>query len=61
MFNCDAAPLADTALGWLLPRSGDQPFERVRRDLDEVRRRLGEPGAAGRAAEILLRDVAAEK
>ena len=57
--QCDAAPLADTALGWLLPRSGDQPFERVRRDLDEVRRRLGEPGAAGRAAEIILRDVTA--
>ncbi len=55
--QCDAAPLAETALRWLLPPPGEQPLDRVRQDLDEVRRLLGQPGAADRAAGIILGDL----
>lgn len=56
--QCDAIPLADAALRWLLPPPGEQPLDRVRRDLDEVRRLLGQPGAADRAAGVILGDLA---
>ena len=55
--QCDAAPLAETALRWLLPPPGEQPLDRVRQDLDEVRRLLGNPGAADRATGIILGDL----
>jgi lipid-A-disaccharide synthase len=55
--QCDAAPLADAALLWLLPRRGERPLEKVRRELEEIRRLLGGPGAADRAAAIILRDL----
>jgi lipid-A-disaccharide synthase len=55
--RCDAAPLADAALAWLLPKDGIDPLEAVRRDLGQVRGLLGEPGAADRAAGIIARDL----
>jgi lipid-A-disaccharide synthase len=55
--KCDASPLAQTALRWLLPPKGDEPLARVRRELDEVLRLLGEPGAADRAAAVILQDL----
>ncbi len=54
---CDAVPLADTALSWLLPVPGTDPLEAVRRQLDEVRAALGEPGAPDRAAAVVLEDL----
>ena len=57
--DCDAVPLADAALRWLLPPPGTTPLQDVRARLDEVRRRLGEPGAADRAAGVILDDLAA--
>ena len=53
----DGETLAAKALEWLLPKPGETPLERVRTELDEVRRRLGEPGAPTRAAEIILEDL----
>ena len=55
--KCDAAPLADVALRWLLPKSGLQPLDRIRHDLDELRRLLGPPGAADRAAGMVVEDL----
>lgn len=56
--RCDAGPLADAALAWLLPKPGNTPLEDVRRELDGVRSALGASGAAGRAAELILKDLA---
>lgn len=57
----EAVPLADAALAWLLPPPGARqdtaPLPRIRRELDEVRQRLGEPGAPDRAAGIILDDL----
>ena len=53
----EAVPLADAALAWLLPAPGAEPLEQVRRDMREIRRLLGEPGAADRAAEVILGDL----
>ena len=55
--KCDAAPLADAALRWLRPEPGRRPLERVHQDLDELRRLLGEPGAADRAAAKIVTDL----
>ena len=55
--KCDAVPLADAALCWLLPPPGADPLEKVREDMDEVRRLLGEPGAADRAAAVIVKDL----
>lgn len=55
--DCDGVPLADKALEWLQPRPGNNPLGTLRADLDEVRRRLGEPGAPGRAADVILQDL----
>ncbi len=57
--DCDAVPLADAALRWLLPQRGTAPLAAVRAELDEVRRHLGEPGAANRAARVIADDLAA--
>ena len=57
--RCDAVPLADMALSWLLPQPDRDPLARIGKDLEEVRERLGPPGAAGRAADVILNDMAA--
>jgi len=57
--KCDAVPLADAALRWLLPKRGSEPLVRIRTELDEMREKLGTPGAAGRAAELILKDLTA--
>lgn len=56
--KCDAVPLADAALRWLLPKRGSNPLMQIRTDLDELRTQLGPPGAAGRAADIILQALA---
>ena len=55
--KCDGVPLAAKALEWLLPPAGTHPLDAVRAELDELRRRLGEPGAPGRAADVILQDL----
>jgi len=55
--ECDAAPLADAALRWLLPPPGNDPLDAVRKDMREIRRLLGEPGAAMRAATVIVNDL----
>lgn len=55
--RCDAAPLADAALRWLLPRPGTFPLNNIREELAEVRRQLGPPGAVRRAADVILTDL----
>lgn len=59
--KCNAVPLADAALAWLLPKPGTRPLEEIRLGLEEVRRLLGKPGAANRAAELIVRDIASEE
>lgn len=54
--ECDAVPLADAALRWLLPPPGTAPLQAVRKELDEARSLLGKPGAAERAAKVILDD-----
>lgn len=56
---CNAASLAAQAWRWLGP-GGKEQLAGVRRELGELRRVLGKPGAADRAAEIILRDMAEE-
>jgi lipid-A-disaccharide synthase len=62
--DCDAVPLATRALAWLRPPvsdsgSPDAPLALVRKELAEVRKRLGPPGAPDRAAAIILNDLRA--
>ena len=64
--EADAAPLAHKALQWLAPEGNggsgfankDAAFADVCADLDALREVLGEPGAADRAAALLLEDMA---
>ncbi len=58
--NCDAEPLAQKALEWLLPQatsSEGAPLDAVRRELEEVRSLLGKKGAPARAAQVVLSDL----
>ena len=48
-----AEPLARLAGQWL----EDGPLDTVKAGLEELRRVMGEPGAPGRAADIILRDL----
>jgi lipid-A-disaccharide synthase len=56
--SCTGEALAQTAASWLSPGSGDILLAGIRSDLDEIRRRLGAPGAAERAAALILEDLA---
>ena len=49
--NCTPEKIASTALELLEP----ERFARLRRDLQEVKEKLGEPGAVKRVAELVLR------
>ncbi|MDR2160944.1 MAG: lipid-A-disaccharide synthase [Desulfovibrio sp.] len=55
---CNEESLAGAALPWLAPQEDSSFSDGVRRDLDEIRRRLGEPGSPGRAAALILEDLA---
>ena len=55
--QCDAVPLADAALRWLLPLPDNDPLDQVREDMREIRDLLGAPGAADRAAAVILKDL----
>lgn len=55
--DCNAVPLADAALRWLLPVPGKSPLNDVREELEQIRRLLGGPGAPDRAAAIILNDL----
>ena len=52
--NATGEKIADAALNWL---RNPEAAARVRSDLAELRRILGEPGAAGRAARLILADA----
>ncbi|MDR3175041.1 MAG: lipid-A-disaccharide synthase [Desulfovibrio sp.] len=56
--DCDAGPLADAVLALLSPQDGTNPLEEMRAGLPELRRLMGEPGAADRAAAVILEDLA---
>ena len=55
--DCDGPNLAAKALEWLCPAVSPPPMETVRRELENLRGRMGEPGATGRAADIILDDL----
>ena len=55
---CAGEALAGAMSTWIDPESGPALLAGVRRDLDEIRRRLGNPGAPGRAAALILEDLA---
>lgn len=53
----EAVPLADAALKWLVAKPEQDPVQTVRADMQAIRTLLGKPGAAERAADIILRDL----
>jgi lipid-A-disaccharide synthase len=55
--DCDAGPLAETVLSLLRPQDGTSPLEEMRAGLPELRRLMGGPGAADRAAAVILEDL----
>lgn len=55
--QCAPVPLADAALRWLLPVPGKDPLDDVKEDMRQIREMLGKPGAAARAADIILNDL----
>ncbi|MDR2075522.1 MAG: lipid-A-disaccharide synthase [Desulfovibrio sp.] len=55
---CNGQALADKISSWLSPESGPDLLAAMRCDLDEIRRRLGGPGASARAAALILEDLA---
>lgn len=57
--RCTAASLAERALPWLLSGPASPIMEGIQADLQDIRSRLGEPGAPDRAAKIILDDLAA--
>ncbi|MDR1946412.1 MAG: lipid-A-disaccharide synthase [Desulfovibrio sp.] len=54
---CDAAPLAKEALKLLDPVPGARTLADIRAELEELRSLLGPPGAADRAARLILEDA----
>ncbi len=54
--DCRGDRLASCALSWLNPQS--KALERVQEDLEKLRRKVGGPGAALRAAELIAGDLA---
>ncbi len=55
--DADGENIAAKALEWLDPDDGSAPLEQVRRELAALQSAMGGPGAAGRAAGIILRDM----
>lgn len=56
--DAEGPNLAAKALEWLAPGNGGRPLDAVRGELAGLRSRMGEPGAADRAAGIILKDIA---
>lgn len=56
--DCDGPNLAAKALQWLAPSGVHHPLAAIRAELAVLRRRMGEPGAVGRAAAVILEDLA---
>jgi lipid-A-disaccharide synthase len=54
---CTGEALAEAAAPWLSPGSAEVLLAGIRRDFDEIRRRLGAPGAPARAAALILEDL----
>jgi lipid-A-disaccharide synthase len=54
---CSGEALAEVMSAWLSPGRSDVLAADVQRDLDEIRRRLGGPGAPVRAAALILDDL----
>lgn len=57
--DCDGPNLAAKALEWLRPEHASSPLDGVRRELETLRGLMGEPGAADRAAGVILDDLSA--
>ena len=55
--DCDAKPLAEKVLSWLDPRQKDKIFSSIDTDLENLRSKLGSPGAVERAADCILSDL----
>jgi lipid-A-disaccharide synthase len=58
---CDAAPLAAEAEKLLNPAPGARTTADIRAELGELRALLGPPGAADRAARVILKDAGLER
>lgn len=55
--DCDGPNLARKALEWLSPSEGGNPLAFVREELGILRSKVGEAGAARRAAAVILDDM----
>ena len=55
--DADGENIAAKALEWLAPKSDSHPLEAVRNRLSLLQTRMGEPGAAHRAANVILEDL----
>ena len=57
--EADGENIADRALEWLTPADASHPLQTVRNELADLHTLMGEPGAVGRAATIILNDLIA--
>lgn len=55
--DADGANIAAKALEWLAPVGDTRPLEAVREELARLQHLMGEPGAVGRAADVILDDL----
>lgn len=55
--KCDGSALARFAQNWLTPENKPEILGGIRQQLTELRKIIGEPGATGRAAELILQDL----
>ena len=57
--EADGENIAARALEWLAPADASHPLQTVRNELASLHTLMGEPGAIGRAAAIILNDLTA--
>ena len=55
--DAEGANIAAHALEWLAPAGGARPLDAVREELAHLQNLMGEPGAVGRAADVILSDL----
>jgi lipid-A-disaccharide synthase len=55
--EADGENIAARALEWLAPADGSAPLAAVRGELATLQSRMGEPGAVGRAADVIWEDL----